>query len=143
MPDILHDFPVAAPIAAVFDAFSAPRRLDAWWTLTSRGAPREDAEYELDFGPAYRWRARVTRCAPQSEFELELTEADADWTGTRVGASLSRREALTWVAFRHTGWRSANEHFRVSSMCWAQYLRLMRRHLEHGEFVAYERRLDV
>jgi hypothetical protein len=31
----------------------------------------------------------------------------------------------------------------VSCFCWAMYLRILRRHLEYGEEVEYERRLDV
>jgi len=31
----------------------------------------------------------------------------------------------------------------VSCYCWAMYLRIMRRYLEHGESVPYERRLDA
>lgn len=37
----------------------------------------------------------------------------------------------------------ANDHFRTSSCCWAQYLRILRRFLEHGERVPYAERLDV
>ncbi|MBI3448600.1 MAG: hypothetical protein HY049_06775 [Acidobacteria bacterium] len=47
------------------------------------------------------------------------------------------------MRFHHTGWPTANEHWRVSCYCWAMYLRLMRRFIEHGETVPYEDRLDV
>jgi len=33
--------------------------------------------------------------------------------------------------------------FRISTHCWAMYLRILRRHFEHGESVPYEDRLDV
>jgi hypothetical protein len=36
-----------------------------------------------------------------------------------------------------------DDEFRRSSYCWAMYLRILRRYLEHGETVPYERRLDV
>jgi hypothetical protein len=42
-----------------------------------------------------------------------------------------------------TGWPVDNEHWRISCYCWAMYLRLLRRYLEHGEIVPYERRLEV
>ncbi len=51
--------------------------------------------------------------------------------------------ARTRVQFRHNGWPHVNEHFRVSSYCWALYLRLLRRHVELGETVPYEDRLDA
>lgn len=143
MPDILHDFPVNAPAARVFEAMSTPAGLDEWWTLRSSGLPAVGAEYELDFGPGYAWRARVTRHEPGKAFELQMTSADADWTGTRVGFSLEEREGTTRVRFHHAGWREANEHHRVSCFCWAMYLRVLRRHLQHGERVPYDRRFDA
>ncbi len=103
----------------------------------------EGAEYELWFGPQYDWRAKVTRCVPNSEFELEILRADKDWSRTRVGLRLEGRGDATWVRFYHTGWPSTNEHYRISCNCWAMYLRILRRYLEHGESVPYESRLDA
>jgi uncharacterized protein YndB with AHSA1/START domain len=143
MPDILHDFPIKSPPARVFQAVSTPGGLDAWWTDRSSGNPVEGAEYELWFGPEYDWRARVTRCVPDSEFELQMVRADNDWIDTRVGFRLETRAGGTWVRFYHAGWPVANEHYRISNNCWAMYLRILRRHLEHGESVPYESRLDV
>lgn len=143
MPDIFHDFPINRPRARVFEAVSNPRGLDSWWTKTSAGEPRDGAEYDLGFGPQYAWRARVTRVTPDSEFELQLVEADVDWTGTRVGFRLEGDGDMTQVRFRHTGWPTLNEHYRISCYCWAMYLRILRRFLEHGETVPYENRLDV
>jgi hypothetical protein len=37
----------------------------------------------------------------------------------------------------------SNDHFRISCYCWPMYLRLLRRHIEHGEVVPYADRLDV
>ena len=143
MADIFHDLRIAAPPSDVFRAVSTPGGLDAWWTKSSRGQPAEGQEYELWFGPDYDWRAQVTRCVPDSEFELEITRADQDWTGTRVGFHLSGQDEVTLVRFHHTGWPTPNEHWRVSSYCWAMYLRVLRVHLERGDVVPYERRLEA
>jgi uncharacterized protein YndB with AHSA1/START domain len=143
MPDILHDLPVRAAPARVFAAVSMPAGLDRWWTKRSEGTPREGAEYALHFGPGYDWTATVTRCVPDEAFELEIAGAGPDWDGTRVGVRLEPRGELTWLRFHHLGWPEANEHYRISCNCWAMYLRVLRRHLEHGENVPYEQRLDV
>ena len=143
MPDILHDFPINAPIARVFEAVSTPAGLDQWWTKRSAGAAESGATWELFFGPEYDWRATVTRCAPPTEFELELVLAMDDWIGSRVGFALEPNAGATQVRFRHRGWGDASEHYRTSSYCWAMYLRILKRHLEHGEVVPYEVRLDV
>ena len=72
-----------------------------------------------------------------------MTKSDADWNGSRVRFELSPHKAGTWVRFSHTGWPGLNEHYRISNFCWAMYLRVLRRFLEHGETVPYDQRLDV
>ena len=143
MPDVFQDFPIKAPARRVFEAVSTPAGLDAWWTKTASGDPGQGAEYELGFGPGYRWRAKATRFVPDSEFELELFEADEDWQGTRLGFQFEENDGATQVRFHHTGWPESNEHYRISCYCWAMYLRLLRRYVEQGEVVEYEVRLDV
>jgi len=143
MPDILHHFPIRASRERVFQAISTPRGLDSWWTKTSAGEPVEGSEYQLGFGPGYDWRAKVTRSVPDSEFELQLTSAVPDWQDTRVGFALTEKDSVTDVSFHHLGWPEGNEHYRISCYCWAMYLRVLRRHLEFGETVDYEQRLDV
>jgi uncharacterized protein YndB with AHSA1/START domain len=142
--DIIHEFFVKARPESVFEMFSTPAGLDQWWTKTSKGEAREGAIYHLFFGPQYDWEATVTRCAPPYSFELKITKAHPDWDGTLVGCELQpEKNGATRVRFHHTGWPEANEHWRVSTFCWAMYLRILRRGLEYGETVPYEKRLDV
>lgn len=143
MADILHDFPIAAPPDRVFEAIATPRGLDTWWTMRSTGQPALGAEYSLYFGPDYDWRARVTKCAADRSFELELTDAMKDWVGSRVTFELEPIPTGTMLRFSHAGWPQASEHYRISSFCWAMYLRVMRRNIEFGESVPYDRRLEV
>lgn len=143
MADILQDFSIDAPADRVHDAVSTPGGLDRWWTKRSSGEQIEGAEYELWFGPDHDWRAKVARCLPGREFELEMTRAAQDWIGTRVGFHLEGRGGKTLVRFHHAGWPEVNEHYRISCHCWAMYLRILRRYLEHGEEVPYERRLTA
>jgi len=141
--DIFNNFPIKAPAVDVFEAVSSPHGLDAWWTQSSSGIAEKGAEYLFGFGLQCDWRAVVSRCLPAKEFEWELTSADDDWRGTRVGFSFAEHEGVTQVRFYHTGWPEANEHYRMSCYCWPMYLRLLRRYVEHGEIVPYEDRLDV
>ncbi len=145
MADIVQEFPIKAAPSRVYWAVTTPAGLDQWWTARSKGDPRLGAEYELWFGPKYDWRAKVTRCRPDLEFELEMTQADHEWIGTRVGFELKPLAGgkETLVKFYHRAWPAETENWRVSCYCWAMYLRILRRHLEHGESVPYERRLEV
>ncbi|HEX6812194.1 MAG TPA: SRPBCC domain-containing protein [Planctomycetota bacterium] len=144
MPDILLDLPIRAPIEQVFEAVSTPRGLNRWWTKTAAGEPVPGTTFQLGFGLRFEWRARVTRCVPRTTFELEVYSADDDWRKTRVAFHLKPRGLdVVWLRFEHTGWPQANEHYRTSCNCWALYLRILRRTLELGEIVPYERRLDA
>lgn len=144
MADILLDLFIQVEPARVFNAINTAAGLDSWWTKRSaRTDSPEGVEYELWFGPEYDWRARVVSEVTEREFTLVMTRADVDWTGTTVRFELDARDGGTWVRFAHLGWPSINEHFRISSYCWAAYLRILRRSLEYGEMVGYEERLRV
>jgi uncharacterized protein YndB with AHSA1/START domain len=143
MPDILHDFPVNAPPARVFEILCAPAGLDAWWTRHAEGTPGAGQRYRLFFGPRYDWAAVMRRYEPPSVVEWEMTTSDDDWRGTRIGFRLRPEGHGTAVEFSHAGWPSANAHFRTSSFCWEMYLRLFRRYVETGHVVQYERRLEA
>jgi uncharacterized protein YndB with AHSA1/START domain len=143
MTDILHAFPIEASASAVFAAISTPAGLDEWWTASSAGVPRVGADYRLDFGPGYDWRATVIAVVPDRVFELEMTVAMDDWRGTRVRFDLEERAGATALRFGHLGWRGATDHYQTSSYCWAMYLRILKRYVEFGEHVPYERRLAV
>jgi len=144
MAEIIHEFTVKAPPQSVFDMFAAPAGLDKWWTRESSGEPKLGAPYRLFFGRDYEWKGKVTECAPGLAFELQITDAHEDWVGTKVGCKLTKEgQGATRVLFHHTGWPSANEHWRISNFCWAMYLRILRRSLEFGDIVSYEQRLSV
>lgn len=143
MADIVHHLPIKGSRAKVFAAVSTPRGLDKWWSEDSSGEPGSGAEYNLGFGPGYQWRALVSKYLPDNEFELQLTVADDDWQGTRVGFLLNEIENGTQVEFYHSGWPEDNDHYRGSCYCWAMYLRLLKRYVEFGEVVPYDDRLDV
>jgi uncharacterized protein YndB with AHSA1/START domain len=143
MADILHHFPINGSPEQVFQAISTSNGLDAWWTEHSSATAEQNGEYKLDFGPGYEWRAIVSRFVPYSDFELTLTESEEDWKGTRVGFHLEEQVGQTFVSFHHLHWPEANDHYRTSCFCWAMYLRLLKRFVEFGEVVPYEKRLDV
>ena len=137
---IYHDLHILAPAAKVFKGISEPSGLDEWWTYRSQGKPELNATYSLEFPGGYDWRGTVSKCIKDKEFELEIHDADPDWNGTRVGFLLQEQGGGTALQFYHAGWKVVNPHFRISSFCWAMYLRILKRFLESGIRVAYEKR---
>jgi len=144
MADVIHEFTVNAQPPRVFEALATANGMEKWWTKQSTGENREGGIIRLYFSPEFDWEAKVTCNKPPFAFELQLTRAHPDWIGTVVRCELaSEAKGATRVTFYHTGWREMNEHWRVSCFCWAMYLRILRRNLEYGEFVPYEKRLEV
>ncbi len=140
MHDILHDLWVEAKPIEVFKAISTPKGLDSWWTKKSAGSPEMGAEYELFFGEDYDWRAEVIKSSQPNVLEWKMTKSDEDWHNTAIGFEILKEDKFSHVKFHHKGWKEANDHFRRSNYCWATYLRLLKRYIEHGEFVPYEHR---
>lgn len=143
MADIRQIFFVKASPGKVFDGVSTPEGIDNWWTLDCSGKPSVGEQYNLGFGPGYQWNAVVSKCSPSEEFELTMKDSDGDWNETRVGFIIEPQENGSKVEFYHTGWPIDNEHYRISTYCWAMYLRILKLNLENGYNVPYEERLDV
>ena len=143
MPDICHQFMIKHTPSKVFENVHTSKGLDNWWTKNSEVKPETGGIYSLYFGAGYNWKAVVTIFETEQLFELQFTEADKDWMGTKVGFLLTPKDGKTVVNFYHTGWPIENEHFKISSYCWAMYLRILKRYTEFGEQVPYENRLDV
>lgn len=61
-----------------------------------------------------------------------MTRADPEWLGTRVAVALADSGAGTSVRFRRTGGATASDNYRGSTYCWAMYLRILKRYLEHA-----------
>lgn len=143
MADIFHYFIINAPVERVFQSFTTSKGLDSWWTKKSSGKAVVGKEYTLGFSPNYIWKGVVTKTRNNKEFEIQITQAQNDWNDTRVGVILKDYGEATRVHFYHKGWSIANEHYKISTYCWAMYLRVLKRHLEYNEDVPYEDRLKV
>ena len=143
MHDILHDLWINAKPVEVFKAVSTTKGLNSWWTLDSEGRAEEQSTYRFYFGPDYDWRGTVINCESPNVIVWEMHDCDDDWNGTKVGFHINQEDGKSHVQFAHHGWPEKNEHFRRSSYCWATYLRLLKRYIEHGEFVPYEHRNSI
>ncbi|KIC61391.1 SRPBCC family protein [Chryseobacterium taiwanense] len=137
---ILHDLKVGATIENTFRMVSVPEFLNEWWTHYSQGKPELGSEYVFEFSEEYKWKGKVTKLNPPFEIEYLMTEADQDWTGTRVGFILKETQNGTKLSFYHNDWKLTNEHFKQTSFCWAMYLRILRKFVEEGFHIPYSER---
>ena len=142
MPDIYHDIPFSVSGGKVFEAVSTSEGLSKWWSDGGVGEPVAGTAYDLDFGPEYQWKAEVEDVVPGEKFSLTMSESDDDWNGTTISFEIEDRGEESYLRFSHTGWPKDNDHYRSSSYCWAMYLRCLKRYVENGVVLPYERRFN-
>lgn len=140
MYEILHDLHINAKPSEVYSMISKPRGLNKWWTLEAEGVPEEGSRYRFFFSDEYDWAGIVTKAEIEDYIEWRMVDCDEDWNDTLVGIELTPSDQGTQVLFYHKNWKKANHHFRRTSYCWATYLRLLKRYIEHDEFVPYHHR---
>lgn len=143
MADIFHSLIINRPIERVFDKISTPNGLDKWWSKKCSGKAKYGEVYDINFGFDFNWSAKVTKFIENEKFELTMTNATEDWMNSIIGFSLIHKNETTELNFYHKGWPNKNDHYRISCYCWAMYLRILKRYLEYGEEVPYEKRLEV
>lgn len=122
---------------------SEPEKLNIWWTSSCIGAPNEGEIYSMQFGPDYKWKAKVTGIDAPNCIQFLMLEADKDWIDTKIDFRLKTEDDWVSILFEHSGWSEISDHYLMSSYCWAMYLRLIKRYLEAGEVIPYEKRLEV
>ena len=140
MATIYHNFQIKGKAGKVFKAISKPQNIEKWWSVSASGKASFGEIYSFYFGPDFKWDGRVTKFIKDESIEWLMTFADDDWTDTTISFELSQDGDVVNVAFVHDGWAETNDHFKISSYCWGQYLRTLKRFVEIGEVVPYEDR---
>lgn len=140
MSQIQFRFPIQGSASDIFSAFAHPKGLDSWWTLKSEGVPEEGATYRFYFSDEFDWKGVVSAIEADRLIEWTFTDAEPDWTGTKLRLELAENNGVIWVDFNHYDWDQADDHRLKSSYCWAMYLRHLKRFVEDGIVVAYEAR---
>ena len=140
MAEICHDVNIHAPLVRVFAAVSQPKEINRWWTMDCDGHPALGSTYRFFFGQDFDWYAEVTAYAQNNRIVWLFTEADRDWTGTMLRMHVAQINDSTRLRLEHKSWLTSNEHFRRTSYCWAQYLRLLKNYLEEGVTTPYKER---
>ena len=140
MPDIHHQLRIDSPVNVVFDAFTTPAGLNAWWTLESDGAPVLHSDYRLYFGPEYDWITKVIQVELNRGMTWSPVRVMEDWMPTQFGFELLEADGATTVRFFHSGWEDSGGHFGITNYCWGQLLKGLKDYVEHGIIVPFDQR---
>jgi uncharacterized protein YndB with AHSA1/START domain len=140
MYSIYHDLVISASKEKVFEGFTSPIHLNNWWALKSSGNPVLDSEYNLNFTDEYNWFCKVSKVQANKHFHLIMTTSSEDWQNTTFGIELEELKNGTLLKFSHLGWRNCNAEFRNSSFCWAILLNGLKKYLEEGLIIPFDKR---
>ena len=100
---------IAAPRERIFELFTTPDRLVAWWPEAATLEAREGGELHLEF-PQGDVSGRITRFEPPGALGFTWVRSAAPEVETHVEVELTELEdGGTRVELRHTGWESVPE----------------------------------
>ncbi|EAZ81407.1 SRPBCC family protein [Algoriphagus machipongonensis] len=137
---IYHTFWIRSTISKVFSAISSPEQLILWWPQKCSGKPEIGESYNFYFTPEYDWFGTVSKVEENKAFHIKMVDSDKDWDPTSFGFELEEDGTMVKVSFWHKGWENQNEHFKISSYCWAILLQGLKNYLEKGEVLPFEER---
>lgn len=137
---IYHNFWIEADAQKVYESITEPEHLVNWWPQKCTGKPELGSEYNFYFTDEYDWYGEVTMSKPGEAFHIKMTKSDKDWDPTSFGFDLKENAGKTTVSFWHMGWPECNDHFKISSYCWAILLQGLKNYIEKGIIVPFEER---
>lgn len=137
---IFHNLIINAPAMTVFAGFTEPEHLVNWWPLQCSGQAVPGGVYNFNFTDEYDWYAYVDAIQTGVSCSWKMSQADEDWNPTSFGFEIEERDGACMLRFFHKDWQYANDHFKISSYCWAILLSGLKAYLEDGVVVPFEKR---
>jgi uncharacterized protein YndB with AHSA1/START domain len=129
--DSLHEIPVAAPPAKVYQAWTTVEGLTAWWTADAKTPEHGDGEYVFTFdGGSVAFHFRVEEEVPGERVLWRGVAGPGmpeEWIGTTIDVHLSQAgNGRTRLQFGHRGWRSSDGFYCVCNTTWGELLYRLR-----------------
>ena len=128
--DSLHEIPIAAPPAKVFQAWTTAEGLRGWWAADSTTPTTRDGEYVFRFDAAVAFHFRVDEEVPGERVLWHGVDGPgmpAEWVGTKIDVRLSRAaDGRTRMQFAHRDWRSTDGFYCVCNTTWGELMYRLR-----------------
>jgi uncharacterized protein YndB with AHSA1/START domain len=127
MSEIITQFDVDAPAAAVWKALTTEEGIRGWWTTQAEVPTGTDAVVRVRFPDApVSWDLRVDEAVENEQLRWHCVGGPPPWVDTDIVFRLGQvPEGGTRVLFDHVGWKDAEEMVRIVTFGWVQmFLRL-------------------
>lgn len=132
MPDILHRVGIKASPNAVYEALTTIKGLSGWWSSQTSGDANLDGIIQFRFGEKALVEVKVRELKRGELVLWEVTDGHADWIGTRIRFDLKRDGDVTFILFKHEGWKAPTEFMHHCNTKWATFLVSLKHLIEDG-----------
>src|ERR1041385_4412074 len=133
--DSLHEIPVMAPPARVFDAWTTRDGLAAWWTSDVTVPSGGAGEYAFGFdGGKVKFHFRLDEERPGERVLWTGVSGPGmpeEWIGTQIDARISKTaDGHTRLQFAHRNWKTAEGFYCVCNTTWGELMYRLRDYCE-------------
>ncbi len=132
MSDIQHRIGVKASSNAVYEALTTIKGLCGWWSSDTSGDATLDGIIRFRFGEKAHVDVRVKELRRGELVLWEVIDAHNDWIGTHIRFDLRQQGDVTFVLFRHEGWKQSTEFMHHCNTKWATFLVSLKQLIERG-----------
>jgi uncharacterized protein YndB with AHSA1/START domain len=132
--DSLHEIPISAPPARVYETWTTAAGLRAWWTADVTVPTGESGHYVFGFdGGRVKFHFRVDK-----EVASEIVHWTGvpgpgmpdEWIGTEIDVRLSAGGGGTRMRVAHRNWRSIEGAYCVCNTTWGELMYRIRDYCE-------------
>jgi predicted enzyme related to lactoylglutathione lyase/uncharacterized protein YndB with AHSA1/START domain len=134
---------IRSEAAKIYDALTTQAGLSGWWTGDCVARPEVGSVSEFRFGGLSEDKMRVTALEPPRRVEWECIQSVPEWIGTRITFEIVRKGDLTFLNFRHEGYKEEGELFASCSFNWARALMSLRDLCETGKGSPFDPAKDL
>lgn len=143
MSDIQHRVGVKATPNAVYQALTTIKGLCGWWSSDTSGDADLNGVIQFRFGEKARVEVKVLELKRGERVLWEVIEAHDDWIGTRIRFDLKQDGDITFILFKHEGWRTDSEFMHHCNTKWATFLVSLKQLIENGAGAPFPRDVQI
>jgi uncharacterized protein YndB with AHSA1/START domain len=136
MSEIITQFDVDAPAAAVWKALTTAQGIRGWWTTQAEVPGGEGAVVKLRFPDApISWDLRIDEATENELLRWHCVGGPPPWVDTEILFRLGDAPDSegTRVLFDHVGWNDAEEMVRIVTFGWVRMFVRLKAYAETGK----------
>lgn len=112
------------------EVFNAINNVRGWWSEELEGSSDKlNDEFKYHYEDLHRSKMKIIEFIPNKKVVwfvmnnyFKFTKEKSEWTGTKIGFEISKKDNKTQIRFTHLGLVPEYECFDVCSNAWTHYI---------------------